>query len=358
MTDLTPGERTLLMTRLREGIQEAPGLADLAPGAESRARRVRRTRRVGVVVAAAAVVAAVVAVPPLLNGHPMRPTNPEPAPARCVARSELDHADFRKGIAAWVRFCPDLSVPDQAAAIAPRGVLTVGAADLVQSWQAETEHVENYPLCGLGQPPMFFVQVGFTDGTTSQIQLVCMGLIEPSPQGIPAFGSDLYDALVTAIGQQDDARYPSYNPPGPARECPRTLTDPARMNLDGASARELGTDGPLLDLTATEALVCRYERGRLVRSSRTVAPESLRLASGIDWQSPGRNIRRNLSHFPVYAHPFGSYLVTMRDKTDTWRTFTVTGRFGALRLYRGGGTVTEPGYAGAGLLHLLGVPGT
>jgi hypothetical protein len=49
-----------------------------------------------------------------------------------------------------------------------------------------------------------------------------------------------------------------------------------------------------------------------------------------------------------------AYLVTLRDKTDTWRTFTVTGRFGMVRLYRGHGVVTRLGFVNYDMLRALG----
>ena len=88
----------------------------------------------------------------------------------------------------------------------------------------------------------------------------------------------------------------------------------------------------LLDMTAVEGLVCRYDgTGRLTGSGSVTDPEDLRIASGSSF------LARPFQHWR--AAPATSYLVTLRDRTDTWRTFTVTGRKHVLTVYRG----TAPG---------------
>jgi hypothetical protein len=353
MSDLTPTEQTRLATRLGDGVPEAPHLPDLATTAASRARGLRRTRRLGAVVGAAVAVAAVIAVPRLVGSDRAQPPTVRP-PAHCVARSNVDHQDFRHGTAAWLRFCPAVHSEDPVGAVTPRTVLTDGAAALVATWQAQTRHLEVAPWCGPGAPPTYDLQVGFTDGTVSQIQLVCLALVEPSSQYVPQGLTEMYDTMMTAIGEQGDAEFRDYSPPGPQRQCPRTLDDPARMNIDGTSADQLASTGPLLDLTATEGLVCGYEHGRLTDTRRNRDPERLLIDSGVHWLRADRNIRRNLSHEPVYQQRLGSYLVSLRDKTNTWRTFTITGRYGRVRLFRGDGTVTTLGYADTELFRAVG----
>jgi hypothetical protein len=103
----------------------------------------------------------------------------------------------------------------------------------------------------------------------------------------------------------------------------------------------------LLDMKAVEGLVCAFDStNRLSGSGPAGYPENLRIASGSS----------------VLGVPFGSwrhapatsYLVTLRDRTGTWRTFTITGRKGVLTFFRGSapGVPERIGYAGEDLLLL------
>lgn len=127
------------------------------------------------------------------------------------------------------------------------------------------------------------------------------------------------------------------------------------MNLDGASAKLLDDSGSLLDLTAVESLVCRYDSGHLTATRRDLAPEGLLLSSGSGWLLPTPGNRADLRHIPLIHARDGAYLVSLRDKTDAWRTFTVTGRYGAVTLYRGHGATDVLGYAAEPMLTALGV---
>jgi hypothetical protein len=115
--------------------------------------------------------------------------------------------------------------------------------------------------------------------------------------------------------------------------------------LRRGSADGLGTTGPILDLTATLALVCRYSHGRLVARVNGRDPEALRLATGIGWQVYDPRTKHGLSYDPLYRNGVPDYLVALQDWTGTWRTFTITGRFGLLRSYRADGTVLRVGLA-------------
>jgi hypothetical protein len=127
------------------------------------------------------------------------------------------------------------------------------------------------------------------------------------------------------------------------------------MNVDGASATRLDDSGAPLDLTAVSSLVCRYERGRLAAAVGHLAPQSLLLAAGSGWVFKDASSRSELSHTRAVQHGLSSYLVTLGDKTGTRRTFTITGHYGVLTLYRGDGTTDVPGYVGGPMLVALGL---
>lgn len=127
------------------------------------------------------------------------------------------------------------------------------------------------------------------------------------------------------------------------------------MNIDGRSARTLDTTGALLDLSADEALVCRYDGGRLVETRRDLDPERLLLTSASGWYLDNPGDYANAWGGRDHPVPPSEYLVTLRDKTDTWRTFTVTGRVGIVTFYRGGGHVDRLGFASPPLLEALGL---
>lgn len=342
MTDPTSAERDALGARMRAAVPAEPELDGLAARAASSARRTRQKRRAGVAAGAALVVAAVVAVPQVLGSHPAHQTSPPPpvqVPAHpCSGRP--NHHDFTTGTAAWVTFCQGRGVAPY-----PAGVLTDGAPQLVDVWRRSVQQYDVVPSCGTGQPPPSDVRVGFSDGSVSQIFVVCIGLVTPGNLGIS--GPTIYADLVRALGRQNATGHRRYNPPGPPRTCPRSFGRLGSLNLDGASASGL-TGSMLLDMTAVEGLVCAYDEGnRLVRSGTPPDPEALRIASGASIMNrPVGNWRQA---------PATSYVVTLRDRTDTWRTFTITGRKHALTFFRGNspGTPVRIGYAGESLLLLV-----
>lgn len=358
MTDPTGAEREALATRLRAAVPAEPDLAGLATRAEGGGRRKRRVRRAGVAAAAAIAVAAVIAIPQLVGSQPTRNggTPSSPAPVQVPAHpcsDPPDHADFTQGTAAWVTFCPTTGSAGITAlpAAYPPGLLDSAASRmLVSSWQHTAGTRHSCPAT-FGATD-FTIRVGFTDGSTSRIY----GSVSGCQAGvIPSSSSDgissgglVYSDLVTALGRQAASGQPLHNPPGPPRVCPTSLSSPGRLNIDGASATELEGSPMLLDLTAVEGLVCRYDgSGGLTDSATATDPEALRIASGSSLMG------RPFAH---WRHtPATSYLISLRDRTDTWRTFTVTGRKHVLTLLRGTspGSPDRIGYTGETLLLML-----
>jgi hypothetical protein len=355
MSEPTSAERAAIGTRLRNAVPTAPDLAGLATRVERGARSNRTRRRAAVAAAATLAVAIVVVVPQLLGSlpaHQSAPPRPVPMPSHpCSARP--DHPDFTSGTGVWVTFCP---------ATVPAGILTLPAAHpqglldpaasriLVSSWQRSATTDHSCPAT-FGATE-FRILVGFADGSTSSID----GFVGACPAGVtPSSGRDrissgglVYSDLVSALGRQAANGHRPYNPPGPPRTCARALFSPGRYNVDGASARQPDDASMLLDMTAVEGLVCRYDGpGRLTGSGAVTDPEALRIASASSFMP---------RPFPQgRAAPATSYLVTLRDRTDTWRTFTVTGRKRVLTWYRGTapGTPQRIGYAGETLLSML-----
>ena len=288
----------------------------------------------GVVAVAGLAAVAVVVVPHLLDSHPMHqadqpgqrvsitPPPPVHVPAH-PCRGRPDHHDFPQGTASWVTFCfthPEGG--DREVAHYPRGVLVTGAAALVSDWQRGTDMVHSCPFV-LGAAP-FTLRVGFTDGTTSELTGdtgYCQMGITPSDRATAGpGGGGMYDALMAALGRQDARAYHRYYPPGPPQTCPPSPAQAGRLNQDGysrAAARATDLSGVLLALPAVDSLVCRYDAtGRLISPRPTHPPaEPLRLAAG-----------SSLSPRPTgFYRARGSVVVALRDRTDTWRTFTITG---------------------------------
>lgn len=167
---------------------------------------------------------------------------------------EIDHADFLLGEAAWARFC-DVggSYPrDLGSALVPDTVLTEDVATLVRGWQRAGPRSGACPRTP--SATKFAVQVGFDDGTVSEVYgetSECPAFTRPGPSARVVAGGRVYRELMTALAVQADAA-----PTGTGREldCPPV---PARMPL--TTTRE-----PQTDLTGTgvaRAVLCAYEPG-------------------------------------------------------------------------------------------------
>lgn len=353
MTELSGAERNALDARMKEAVPAEPDLTGLAARSENGARRTRRRRRAGGLVTAAVAVAAVITAPLLIASGPVRDGARPPVRTHVPAHpcsGTPDHADFTKGTAVWVTFCPTrLSGRDAVLALTPTGVLVSDASSLVAGWQRSTGMVHSCPFA-FGTTE-FSVRVGFSDGATTRISGgtgPCQAAPYPSKGYVGiASGGTVYSDLVRALGRQASSGHPRYNPPGPPPTCPRSPASPGRLNVDGASAAGLNDSFFLLDMTAVEGLVCRYDgSGALTASGPAPGPEDLRIASGSSVMfSPFQRWRTS---------PATSYVVTLRDRTDTWRTFSISGRRHTLTFFRGSspGVAYRIGWAGEELLLL------
>lgn len=349
MNDPTAAERDALASRLTAAIPAEPELTDLAGRAEHGARRVRRVRRAGIASVAALAVAAVVALPQILGSRPTHEGAPPGAmevPAHPCG-GKPDHRDFTQGTPAWVTFCPSTPTGTSRMELHPSGVLRMGAAALVAGWRSHIEDFELAPMCGT-ETGQTYVRVGFADGTVSEIDVVCVGLISGGHLGVAESGSQMYVDLVSALGRQAASGYPRYTRwRGPPRRCPTSFSTPGHLNSDGASARELSHSRMILDMTAVAGLVCRYDgSGALTASGPAADPEGLRVTTGVGvWDRAFEDWR---------SVPATSYLVSLRDRTNTWRTFTITGRKHVVTFYRGTSPAVpeQMGYAADSLVRL------
>jgi hypothetical protein len=351
MTELSAAERNALDARLKEAVPAEPDLTGLVARSENGARRTRRRRRAGGLVTAVVAVTAVIVAPLLIGSEPVRDGARPPVGTHVPAHpcgGTPDHADFTQGTAAWVTFCPTrLSGRDEVLSLTPTGVLVSDAASLVAAWQASTGTAHSCPFA-FGSTE-FSVRVGFSDGTSTRIDGntgPCQAAASPSKGYIGiASGGTVYSDLVRALGRQASSGHTRYDPPGPPPTCPPSPVSAGRLNVDGASAPGLHDSFFLLDMTAVEGQVCRYDgSGALIASGPAPGPEDLRIASGSSvMRSPFQRWR---------DAPATSYVVTLRDRTDTWRTFIVSGRRHTLTFFRGSspGVAYRIGFAGEDLL--------
>lgn len=306
-----------LAERLRAAVPETPDLHDLAGNAEAQGRRRRNLARSAGAAAVVVVVVGAVLIPALFRpgSEPPQPTPASDLP-QCVDQSDVDSRALRSETVRWVRFC---GRDDGQTGIArfPEGALTGEmAAAVVDGWaQPETCDDDAGPFLGRG----FWIQIGYADGQVAQLEssTSCSG------------GELVYRNLLSALSLDLASPYEPGGPPLPTT-CPdRLRTD--QTNTDGASAELLTGDDPIaqlstrpiLALPASEALVCRYTG---YRSSlqldhswvvRSPAAEEMRVVSltgytdgmadcGVDETRP-------------------SYVVALRDKTGTARTFAIDG---------------------------------
>jgi hypothetical protein len=309
-----------LRGRLRTAVPQAPDLTGLAGRAEAQGRRRRTTLRTAAGTGAAALVAAAVLIPGLFGdaGDPSPAPSPVPSTPACVAQSEVDGTDLTAGTASWVRFC---GRADGQTGIArfPDGALTGELAKAtVAGWEdslGDSARCQRDAVSGRS----FRIQVGFVDGTVAQHESVT---------GTDCSGELLYTVLLTRISSELDQRYEDVV--RPPETCPTGLrTD--RTNTDGESAELLvGSDPvaalstrPLLALNAQSAQVCRYlgHAGSLRLddswSSNNPGAEGIRVSAFIDYTD-------GQADCPVDPQR-PSYVVMLRDKTGTTRTFSIDG---------------------------------
>jgi hypothetical protein len=350
MNELTPLERDALATRLRDAVPAAPDLPDLAGGAEARARRTRRTRRTGMVLAAAAAVLVVAVLPRALGGHDDAPAHP--LPARCVPDTRLDHQDFRSGTAAWVVPCHgpggrafDIPMP-------PGAVRGAEAEAFVAPLQAKTHDAAPFESCPSADYPGVSFQVGFTDGTVAAVGLSgCRGVVSPGDQEVNAYFIDVADSLSAKLQQANAAgSIPAITGTNPS--CPRSAAEIPRFVNAPHASHEVRNGEPVLILPAVGAVVCRFHHGHLLEQARPVDFESLLLASASGWYLHARSV--GALAWDANRVPRSTYAVWLVDMRGHVGSFTVTGRYGRVTLYRHDGTYERFGAASPILLHALG----
>jgi hypothetical protein len=322
-----------LSTRLHAAAPEPPDLVGLAERAEAQGRRRRTLTRVAIGAAAAVVLAAVV-VPAVIVGDLDATPSDGPSGTACVSESELDAGGIAESGAAWVRFCAREDGQTMVARF-PSGVLEGKVAEaVVDGWRGRLEEGEPPERCVSEesfsmQGRNFRIQVGLTDGRVVMLEGTTGSCpVDAGPQTIP-HGELVYRQLLAAVSTDLAGRYEAGGPALPDT-CPdRLRTD--LTNTDGASAELLvGEDRidqlstrPLLALPASDTLVCRYTGYRstlaLEDSWTTANPgaEGIRVAALVHYSDGMADCDLDPRR--------PSYVVVLRDKTGTARTFAIDG---------------------------------
>ena len=312
-----------LTDRLRSAVPEAPHLDGLASAAEAQGRH-RRTRSRVVTGGALLLVAAALAIPSLLLGDDGAP-DPAPQPKggpECLPSAKASTDEITAEVVpqvTWVRLCGTEDGQTGGARF-PDAALTTEARSFVE------DHLDALAAAGdcstdpldLPEGRRLRIQVGLAGG----------GAVQLASSTECAAGRTLYLDLVSQLSSALDDEYEDGGPSLPAT-CPdRLRTD--RNTTDGASVELFGdpdpnpflSSQPILALPARSGLVCRY----------TGYANTLRL----DWSwlldtdaqeillDASIGYREGMVDCSINpARP--SYLVALRDRTGTTRTFTIDG---------------------------------